>query len=84
MATHKSAKKRIITNEKARLRNRHNRSLMRNAMRKLLGIREKGPAEEQFKKVTSILDRLVLQGIVHRNKAAREKSRLAQMVNALS
>jgi len=84
MPHHKSAKKRVKTNEIARVRNRGYRTLMRNAIKKLQGISEKEAAIQQYRSVSSILDRLVLKGIIHRNQAARKKSKLARLVNALS
>lgn len=76
MAQHKSALKRIKTSQKANLRNRHYRSMMRTAMRR---VREAGTEETRqstLRTACAILDRLASKGIIHHNTAARRKSRL--------
>jgi small subunit ribosomal protein S20 len=78
---HKSAKKRVKTNEVRRQRNVAQRSHMRHAVRDLRQAQAmaQGPSEEltqQMKSVGSLLDRMSARGIIHRNKAARLKSRL--------
>ncbi len=84
MPNHKSAEKRVITNEKARLRNRHYRSTMRTAIKKLRTTKDKESAEKQYRDVTSLLDRFVLKRIVNKNQAARQKSRLYKVIASLS
>ncbi|MDP8240231.1 MAG: 30S ribosomal protein S20 [Candidatus Hatepunaea meridiana] len=80
MAHHKSTIKRIKTSRKANLRNRHYRSLMRNAMRKVREGKNTESLNENLRTACSILDRLVSKGIVHRNTAARRKSNMHRMV----
>ena len=84
MPNHKSAEKRVVTNEKARLINRRYRSTMRTAIKKLRAAKDKEIAAKQYRDVTSLLDRFVLKGIVNKNQAARQKSRLSKVVAALS
>lgn len=79
-----SAKKRIKTSQKAQVQNRHYRTMMRTTVKKLRLITEKATAEVQYKKTSAILDRLVAKGIIHRNQAARKKSRLAKFVRTLA
>lgn len=81
MPHHKSAKKRIKTNEISRERNIANRTLVRHAVRDLRGAMADGkaPAAEvtkQLGEVESLLDKMGRKGIIHPNKAARLKSRL--------
>ncbi len=83
MAHHKSAIKRIRQNERARLRNRSYKSRLKTEMKKLLGLQDKEQAAQQYKLVTSLLDRMVGKGIIHRNYAANRKSKLARYVNQL-
>ena len=84
MAQHKSAIKRIRTSEKARLRNRDYKSQMRTAIKNLRALENKEEAEQQYKTVSSLLDRLACKGIIHPNNAANKKSKLAHHVASLS
>ena len=84
MAHHKSAIKRIRQNERARLRNRSYKSRLKTEMKKLLGLDEKEQAEAQYRAVSSLLDKMVSKGIIHRNYAANRKAKLARFVNRLS
>ncbi|MCF7809612.1 30S ribosomal protein S20 [bacterium] len=80
MAHHKSTKKRIKTNLKANLRNRQYRSKMRTAMRKVREATDVDTAHNDLQKTNALFDRLVVKGIIHRNTAARRKSRLHKAV----
>lgn len=80
MAHHLSAIKRIKTNKKANLRNRHYRSLMRNSLRKVREANTADTRQSTFLTAVSVLDRLVSKGIIHRNTAARRKSKLHRLV----
>ena len=84
MPNHKSAKRRVVTNEKARLHNRHYRTMMRSAIKKLRSAPDKESADTLYRSATSLLDRLVNKGIIHRNQAANNKSKLSKVVHALS
>ncbi len=84
MPHHLSAKKRLRTNAKAAARNKHYRSMMKTALKNVMSATEKKEAEEAYQKATSMLDTLVSKGIIHKNKAANKKSRLAKYVNSLA
>ncbi len=83
MANHKSALKRIRSNDKKRLRNRFQHKTTRNAIRKLRSITERDEASKQFPLVVSLVDKLAKQKIIHVNKAANIKSKLAKFVTSL-
>ena len=83
MANHKSALKRIRSNEKKRLRNRFQHKTARNAIRKLRGTTDKKEAQEQFPGVISMVDKLAKKNIIHPNKASNIKSKLAHYVASL-
>lgn len=83
MANHKSAQKRIRSNDAKRLRNKYQHKTTRNAMRKLRSLKEKKEALELLPSVTSMLDKLAKRNIIHKNKAANLKSGLATLVNKL-
>ncbi len=83
MAHHKSCIKRIKTSKLANQRNRAYRSEMRTEIRKLRDMQEPEAAQAQYKKVTSLLDRLVGKKILKLNAAANRKSALASHVAKL-
>ena len=83
MANHKSAKKRIRANDSKRLANRYFSKTMRNALKDIRLTSEKTVAEEKLPKVTSLIDKLVKKGIIHKNKAANLKSGLAKKITKL-
>lgn len=83
MANHPSALKRIRQNEKKRLHNRYFAKTMRNTLRDFRNISEKNEAEEKYPKMSSFIDKLAKRNIIHKNKAANLKSKLAKQINAL-
>jgi len=83
MANHKSSIKRIRQTLAKRLRNRYFAKTARNAVRDLRATTEKEAAETLFPKVSSMLDKLAKKNIIHKNKAANLKSKLAKSVNKL-
>lgn len=87
MANHKSAEKRIRQNEKRNLINRSNRGKLRTQIKKLrsaLASGDKTLSLELLEPTISVIDKSVNKGILHRNTAARYKSRLTQHVNDLA
>ncbi|MFC6439240.1 30S ribosomal protein S20 [Bowmanella sp. JS7-9] len=87
MANIKSAKKRAIQAEKRRQHNASRRSMMRTYLKKVVAAikaGDKAKATEAFTTVQPILDRYAAKGLIHKNKAARHKSRLSAQINALS
>ena len=83
MANHKSALKRIRSNKAKAERNRYQHKTARNAVRKLRATTNKKEAEEMLPKVCSMLDKLAKTNIIHKNKAARHKSRLNHHVHSM-
>jgi small subunit ribosomal protein S20 len=82
MANHKSALKRIRSNETKRLRNRYQHKTTRNAIKKLKDADKKDP-ETLYPSVASMIDKLAKNNIIHDNKASNLKSKLAKHVAAL-
>ncbi|MDG1711904.1 MAG: 30S ribosomal protein S20, partial [Flavobacteriaceae bacterium] len=80
MANHKSALKRIRYNNKKRLLNRFQHKTARNAIKKLRDITDKKQAEKLFPNIVSLIDKLSKRNIIHSNKAANLKSKLAKHV----
>jgi len=83
MANHKSAQKRIRSNESKRLRNKYQHKTTRNAVRKLRSLADKKEAETLLPSVISMLDKLAKTNIIHKNKAANLKSGLQLKINSL-
>lgn len=83
MANIKSAKKRIKTNLKARLRNRMAKSKIKTAIRafrEAVSAGETVTAQEKFVQVKKLLDTASGKGILHANNVARKKSRLSSLL----
>ncbi len=83
MANHKSALKRIRSNEAKRLRNKYQHKTTRNAIKKLRDMENKTDAEKLFPSVASMIDKLAKKNIIHDNKAANLKSGLAKHIATL-
>lgn len=86
LANIKSAKKRAIQAEKNRKHNASRRSMMRTFLKKVdaaIDAGDKAAANEAFAKVVPLLDRYATKGLIHKNKAARHKSRLNTKIQAL-
>jgi small subunit ribosomal protein S20 len=87
MANIKSAKKRIKVTETKTLRNKIVKSALKTTIKKFEAAIAEGNAENStvaFTSVTKSLDMAASKGIIHKNKAARTKSRLASKLNALT
>ena len=86
MANIKSAKKRAIQSEKRRQHNASRRSMMRTYLKKTIAAiatGDKEAATKAFAEAQPILDRMASKGLIHKNKAARHKSKLAAQIKAL-
>ncbi len=87
MANIKSAKKRAIQAEKRRQHNASRRSMTRTSLKKVLSAiasGDKEAAQAAYAAATPLLDRMATTGLIHKHKAARQKSRLAAQINALA
>lgn len=83
MANHKSALKRIRSNEAKRVRNKYQHTTTRSFVRKLRATEDKTEAEKMLPKATSMLDRLAKRNIIHKKKASNLKSKLTKHVTSL-
>ena len=83
MANHKSALKRIRSNNAKRLRNRYQHKTTRTFVKKLKETTDKTEAQGLLQTVISMIDKLAKNNIIHRNKAANNKSKLTKLVNSL-
>ena len=82
----KQAKKRVRQAESSRMLNKHHRSAMRTAVKKVdaaISDGDKELANQALKEASSTLDSMVNKGVLHKNNAARKKSRLNGHIRAL-
>ena len=87
MANSAQAKKRARQAEKRRTHNASLRSLVRTNIKKVnaaIGSGDAATAKTAYDKAVPVIDRMADKGIIHKNKAARHKSRLNAQVKALS
>lgn len=87
MANSAQARKRARQGEKRRSHNASLRSLVRTNIKQVLAAIETGDAEQAkvaYDKAVPVIDRMADKGIIHKNKAARHKSRLNAQVRALA
>ena len=81
VANIKSQKKRILTNEKARLRNKAVKSSLKTAVRKFNTAAEAGDTDQATmlaREATRKLDKAASKGVIHKNQAANRKSAIAK------
>jgi small subunit ribosomal protein S20 len=83
MATSKQSQKRIRTNEKARVANKGIRGVMRSAVKAVTSATDAASGKLELAAAMKRLDKAAKAGVIHKNAAARRKSRLAKKVNAL-
>jgi len=86
MANIKSAKKRVLVAERNRLRNQAFRTSIKTAVKKVLELakaEDKDALNAALSRAYQLCDKAVSKGILHKNTAARKKSRLTIAVNKL-
>ena len=84
LANIKSALKRVKTTRIRASRNAADKSIMRTAIRHFERALQEGnteAAKEKLQKVIKVLDKLASKGVIHKNHAARKKSRLTRKLN---
>jgi len=83
MANHKSALKRIRSNNAKRILNKYHHKTTRNAIKSLKELTTKKKAEKAFPSVASMIDKLAKRNIIHNNKAANLKAKLSKHIASL-
>ena len=84
MANHKSALKRIRSNDAKRLRNRYQHKTARTYIKRLRDTTDKSEAEKLLGEVMGMVDKLAKKNIIHANKAANHKAKLAAQIKKLA
>ena len=80
---HKSAQKRARQTIKRTERNKKVKALLKGSTKRVLEMKDKAGAEVELRKTVAVLDRAAVKGIIHKNKAANQKSKLTKHINKL-
>jgi small subunit ribosomal protein S20 len=83
MAQHKSAEKRARISKRRAARNTVLKSKMRTAIKRVRSTSEKEKAVVELRKTSKLLDQLAAKGIIHKNRAANNKSSLTKFVTLM-
>ena len=86
MPQRKSAKKKVVKDEERRMANKAVKSSMRSQVKKVreaIDAGDKARAEAEMKLATRKLDKAAKQNVIHKNQAARRKSRLQKAVDQI-
>ena len=87
MANHKSALKKMRQDEVRRIRNKGYKTRFKHVVKKVeaaIEAENKEAAQTAFQEAIPVIDRVASKGVIHKNSAARKKSRFAKRINALS
>tara|TARA_B100000131_G_C17998917_1_gene565710 strand:- start:124 stop:372 length:249 start_codon:yes stop_codon:yes gene_type:complete len=82
MSAKGSELKRVRQSAKNKMRNKHYKSLLSTAVKKVKNA-DKNDAAEELKKAIKTIDKIASKGIIHKNKASNKKSKLSKYVNNL-
>ncbi len=83
MPQHKSAEKRVRQSKRRHERNKGQLSRMKTLIKRVRSTTEKEKAETVLKTAVKYLDQLAAKGLIHKNKASNQKSKLTKLVNAI-
>ncbi len=81
-----SAQKRQRQNEKKRLANKHYKTLYKNTVKRLMDVaksKKKKEAEKLLNETVSVINKVRIKGIIHKNTASRKISQLTKLVSTL-
>ncbi|MCI0707817.1 MAG: 30S ribosomal protein S20 [Ignavibacteriae bacterium] len=84
MPQHKSAAKRIRSSARRRARNKADITRIKSVIKKVRAAKDKAAASAALKTAVTVLDKMAAKGIIHRNKAANQKSKLTKLVNKMA
>ncbi len=83
MQRHKSVEKRVRTSKKSHIVNHANKSRVKTAIRRVVEATTPEGAQSALRTAVSVLDKSVKTGLIHKNKASNQKSRLNILVNKI-
>ena len=75
--------KRVRQSKKANSKNKHYKSMMRTVIKEALQATDKKDAEDKLRKAVSAIDKVKSKGVIHKNTASRQKSRITSHINSL-
>ncbi len=75
--------KRVRQAKKANSRNRQYKSMMKTAVKGVMEITDKKDADSKLRNAISVIDKVQGKGVIHKNTASRQKSRIASHINSL-
>ena len=84
MSAKGSELKRVRQSRKANSYNNHYKSMMKTSMKKVLSSTSKEDASILKNEAFKIIDKIASKGVIHKNKAANQKSRVSRHINKLS
>ena len=84
MSAKGSELKRVRQSRKANSYNNHYKSMMKTSIKKVLGSSSKEDASVLKNEAFKIIDKVASKGVIHKNKAANQKSRISRHLNSLS
>ena len=83
MSAKGSELKRVRQSRKANEYNNHYKSMMKTSVKKVLASTKKDDAQALKNDAFKVIDKIVSKGVIHKNKAANQKSRITKYVNTL-
>ena len=75
--------KRVRQSRKANSQNRHYRTMMKSMIKNVLEVTDKSKVDDKLNNALSLIDKVQSKGIIHRNTASRQKSRITLYINSL-
>ena len=75
--------KRVRQSRKANSKNRHYKSMMKTAVKNVMETTDKKDADTKLRNAISVIDKVQGKGIIHKNTASRQKSRITNYINSL-
>jgi len=75
--------KRVRQSRKANGKNRHYKSMMKTAIKNVFEVTDKSKTDGKLDAAISIIDRVKAKGVIHKNTASRQKSRITHYINSL-
>ena len=83
MSAKSTVLKRVRQSKKANNNNKHYKSMMKTAIKEVLQITDKSNVDSKLNKAISVIDKVKAKGVIHKNTASRQKSRITNYINSL-
>ena len=83
MSAKSTVLKRVRQSKKANNKNKHYKSMMKTAVKEVLQITDKSNLDDKLNKAISVIDKVKAKGVIHKNTASKQKSRITNYINSL-